>query len=91
MRYDVYKFAGFNPREEVPVFHLWQGDVRLDELFRQFGFVVVKDKLRDLRHLEGIFLTPELYLIPTGKKPHIVEAALQKLIGEIPSCRFTNI
>jgi hypothetical protein len=46
----------------------------LSELFRVFGFVRVKEKLRDLRHIEGTFLTPDLFLIPAGKIPKVSAA-----------------
>ncbi len=61
MRYDLYKGDGLNGLQ------LWRSEVELRELFRAFGFIRVKDKLRDLRHLEGIFLTHDLFLIPAGK------------------------
>ncbi len=65
MRYDLYKWDGLN------ALRLFRSEICLSELFRKFGFIPIKDKLRDLRHLEGVFLTPELYLIPAGKTPHL--------------------
>ncbi len=71
MLYDLYKFDGFELREGAPVLRLWRRQVSVNDLFREFGFPAVKDKLRDLRHLEGIFITPEFFLIPTDKLPKI--------------------
>jgi hypothetical protein len=63
MRYDLYKLDDHDEPQ------LWRSDVCVNELFRAFGFPRVKDKLRDLRHLEGTFLTAEMFLIPAGKPP----------------------
>ena len=71
MTYDLYKFGGFDVREGLPQFRLWRSGVALNELMREFGFPTVQSKLRDIRHLEGVFLTPELFLIPAGKTPKI--------------------
>lgn len=71
MLYDLYRFDGFDLREGTPVLTLWRTRVCVNDLFREFGFPAVKDKLRDLRHLEGIFLTPDYFLIPTDKQPRI--------------------
>ncbi len=71
MLYDLYKFDGFELREGTPVLRLWRRQVSVNDLFREFGFPAVKDKLRDLRHLEGIFITPEFFLIPADKIPKI--------------------
>ncbi len=70
MQYDLYKFDVVDWLESTPHLRLWRSNVGLSELFREFGFPQVKARLRDLRHLEGVFLTPEFFLIPTGKLPH---------------------
>lgn len=71
IRFDLYKFQGFDVCEGTPVFHLWRESVTWAEVQQAFSVVQLKAPLRELYAGKGIFITPEIILIPTGKIPEI--------------------
>ena len=71
IRFDLYKFQGFDVCEGTPVFHLWRKGITWAEVRQESGMVQLKNRLHELYSGKGIFITPEVILIPTGKIPEI--------------------
>ena len=69
--FDLYKFQGFEVCEGMPVFDLWRERITWAEVRAEFGIVSLKNRLHALYSGKGIFITPEVILIPTGKIPEI--------------------
>lgn len=71
IRFDLYKFQGFDVCEGLPVFNLWRERITWAEVRQEFSTMLFKHRLHELYSGRGIFVTPEIILIPTGKVPEI--------------------